>query len=104
MSNSDSPSSPRARLIVTPTSRPALARHVKFTFDDVRQRWLILAPERLLTPSDTAVAVLKLCDGQTPVDQVASVLASEFEAPQQTILADIIPVLQDLADKGYLKA
>ena len=104
MSNSDNPGLPRARVIVTPTSRPALARHVKLKFDDVRQRWLMLAPERLLTPSDTAVAVLKLCDGQTPVAAVADALANEFEAPQQTILADIIPVLQDLADKGYLKA
>ena len=104
MSNSDNPDVPRARAIVTPASRPALARHVKLRFDDVRQRWLILAPERLLTPSDTAVAVLKLCDGQTSVDAVAGALASEFEAPQQTILADIIAVLQDLADKGYLKA
>jgi len=104
MSNSDNSGLPRARAIVTPASRPALARHVKLKFDDVRQRWLILAPERLLTPSDTAVAVLKLCDGERPVDAVASALASEFDAPQQAILADILPVLQDLADKGYLTA
>ena len=104
MSGNDTPGLPRARVIVTPTSRPALARHVRLTFDDVRQRWLILAPERLLTPSDTAVAVLKLCDGQRSVDAVASALATEFEAPQHAILADIIPVLQDLADKGYLTA
>jgi pyrroloquinoline quinone biosynthesis protein D len=102
MSNNDNPDLPRARVIVTPTSRPAIARHVKLKFDEMRQRWLILAPERLLTPSDTAVAVLQLCDGQRPVDAVASALASEFDAPQHAILADILPVLQDLADKGYL--
>jgi pyrroloquinoline quinone biosynthesis protein D len=94
----------RERLVLMPTSRPQLARHAKLRFDDVRQRWLLLAPERLLTPSETAVAVLNLCDGARSIDSMATKLAAEFNAPAAAILDDILPVLQDLADKGYVTA
>ena len=94
----------RERLILSANSRPALARHVKLRMDDTRQRWVLLAPERLLTPSETAVAVLQLCDGARSVTDIAAQLAAEFDAPTAAILDDILPVLQDLADKGHITA
>ncbi len=94
----------RERIILTTHSQPALARHVKLRMDDTRQRWVLLAPERLLNPSDTAIAVLQLCDGQQKVEDIAAKLAAEFDAPAAAILDDILPVLQDLADKGYITA
>jgi pyrroloquinoline quinone biosynthesis protein D len=33
---------------VSETSRPVLPRHAKLKFDETRQRWVILAPERVL--------------------------------------------------------
>ena len=105
MSNTGEPESgPRRRLVLGPASRPVLARHVKLRFDATRNCWLLLAPERLLTPSDTAVAVLELCDGQRTIADMAAMLASEFDAPPDTILADVLPVLQELSDKAYLIA
>jgi pyrroloquinoline quinone biosynthesis protein D len=103
--SADKPS-PRSleRLIITAASRPALARHVRLRFDENRQRWIMLAPERLLTPSDTAVAVLQLCHADRSVATIAALLAAEYAASKDTILADIVPLLQDLADKGYLTA
>ena len=95
-------SGPRRRLVLGPTSRPVLARHVKLTFDVTRNCWLLLAPERLLTPSETAVAVLELCDGQRTIEDMAAMLASEFDAPPDTILTDVLLVLQDLSDKAHL--
>ena len=94
----------RQRLMLTAASRPQLARHAKLRFDDTRKRWVLLAPERLLTPSETAVAVLQLCDGARAIDGIAAKLAAEFNAPAAAILDDILPVLQDLADKGYVTA
>ena len=41
----------------------ALPPHAKFRFDEVRQAWIVLAPERLLLPDEQAVAVLQLVDG-----------------------------------------
>lgn len=92
------------RLMLDAGSQPRLARHVKLRHDATRDAWVMLAPERILTPSETAVAVLQLCDGAARIDGIAETLATEYEAPATDILADILPVLQDLADKGYVTA
>jgi pyrroloquinoline quinone biosynthesis protein D len=94
----------RERLLLTPASQPQLARHAKLRMDNTRKRWVLLAPERLLTPSETAVAVLNLCDGTRSIDGIATKLAAEFNAPAAAILNDVLPLLQDLADKGYVTA
>jgi pyrroloquinoline quinone biosynthesis protein D len=92
----------RERLVLTAASRPALARHVKLRFNETRKQWVILAPERLMSPSETAVDVLKLADGQRTIGAIADALAADFDAPADAILADILPLLQEMADQGYL--
>ncbi|MGI9387193.1 MAG: pyrroloquinoline quinone biosynthesis peptide chaperone PqqD [Methyloligellaceae bacterium] len=99
---SDAPD--QRRTIITAESEPALPRFIKLRHDKERNRWVLLAPERILTPDDIAVEVLKLCDGSRTVHAVASALAEEYDAPREDILADTIELLQGLADKGYLKA
>ncbi len=83
-------------------SRPALPRHVKFRFDETRQAWVILAPERVLAPDETAVEVLQLCDGERTVSDMVDRLAAKYAADRKDIGADVIAMLQDLADKGFL--
>ena len=85
-------------------SKPALPRHIKMRHDTARDRWLILAPERVFTPDAIAVAVLQLCDGSRSVETIAGELAQTYNAPKERILADIVPMLQDLADKGVVTA
>ena len=87
---------------VSETSRPALPRHAKLRFDETRQRWVILAPERVLAPDETAVEILQLCDGARSVAQMIDVLAAKYTAERAAIGADVIAMLQDLADKGFL--
>ncbi len=94
----------RARVIVTPEARPELPRHIKLRHDQGRGRWIILAPERVFSPDDTAVAVLQLCDGQRSVEDIAQHLSREYQAPCEVILNDILAMLQDLSDKGVVKA
>ena len=91
-----------ARAIVTRDCVPAIARHARLRFDEARQRWTLLVPEKILTPSDTAVEVLRLCDGERRVEDIAAALAKAYEAPAEDILADIVPLLQSLADKGHV--
>jgi len=96
-------SAPRSRNIsVTEASRPILPRHTKLRFDETRQRWVILAPERVLAPDDIAVEVLQLCDGARNVDAVVDLLAAKYAADRVAIATDVIAMLQDLADKGFL--
>ena len=87
---------------VSETSRPILPRHAKLKFDETRQRWVILAPERVLAPDDIAVEVLQLCDGVRNVEQMIDLLAEKYAADRGAIGTDVIAMLQDLADKGFL--
>lgn len=89
-------------LRVTEDSQPRLPRHVKLRFDETRQAWVILAPERVLAPDDIAVEVLKLCDGARGVSRIIDELAAKYAAPRDQIATDVIAMLQDLGDKGYL--
>lgn len=91
------------RLIVGRETRPHLPTYLKLRHDAGRGRWILLAPERVLTPDQTAVAVLKLCDGNRTVDEIVTVLAEEYSASAEVIRADVLDLLQGLADKGYIK-
>lgn len=75
---------------------------VKFRFDETRQAWIVLAPERLLLPDEIAVEVLKRIDGQRTVGQVIDDLVAAFAAPRETIAADVRAMLGDLAAKGIV--
>jgi pyrroloquinoline quinone biosynthesis protein D len=89
-------------ITVSETSRPKLPRHAKLKFDETRQVWVILAPERVLAPDETAVEVLQLCDGERSVADMIDQLAAKYAAPREAIASDVIAMLQDLADKSFL--
>ena len=91
------------RLIVGQQTRPYLPPYLKLRHDAGRNRWVLLAPERILSPDQTAVAVLQLCDGKRTVEEIAATLAKEYSAPVEMIAADVQDLLQGLADKGYIK-
>ena len=93
--------SPR-HISVSEASKPVLPRHAKLKFDETRQVWVILAPERVLAPDEIAVEVLQLCDGARSVAIMADELAAKYAAPREAILTDVVAMLQDLADKGFL--
>jgi pyrroloquinoline quinone biosynthesis protein D len=87
---------------VSEASRPVLPRHAKLKFDETRQVWVILAPERVLAPDQIAVEVLQLCDGVRSVEAMIDQLAEKYTAERDAIATDVIAMLQDLADKGFL--
>src|ERR1700747_297483 len=87
---------------VSEATKPVLPRHAKLKFDQTRQVWVILAPERVLAPDEIAVEVLQLCDGIRSVADIADLLAQKYAAPREAIAADVMGMLQDLADKGFL--
>ena len=91
------------RLIVDGNTKPVMPRYLKLRHDAGRDRWVLLAPERILTPDQVAVSVLQLCDGERTVEDIAANLAKEYSAPADVIAKDVIELLQDLADKGYIK-
>lgn len=87
---------------LTEFDRVALPAWVRLHFDRVRDRWVLLAPERVLFPCATSVLVLeRLRHGREVADLVTG-LAEEFVAPRETISADVRQMLQGLADQGFL--
>ncbi len=89
---------------ISDASVPRLPRGVKLKFDRQRDKWVVLAPERVFVPDDIAVEVLKRCDGSATVGAIADALAAAYEAPREVVLEDVSALLQDLADKGVLTA
>ncbi len=82
---------------------PRFAAGTKFRFDAVRERWVVLGPERLFLPDEHAVEILKLVDGQRSLDEIADVLAARFAAPREVIAADVAVMLRELAEKGAVR-
>ena len=92
------------RTVIDESSRPVFPRGVRLKHDKARSQWVILAPERAFVLDDIALAIMQRVDGETAVAGIVDRLAEQFEAPRQRILGDVIPLLQDFADKGVIKA
>ena len=88
---------------LTPSAVPRLPRGVRMRFDSVRNSQVLLAPERTFDLDETATAVLALVDGQRTIGQIATELATRYDADRAAIEADILPMLSDLASKRVLE-
>lgn len=94
--------SARRRIRIVGGTRPQLPRHARLRFDAARQAWVLLVPERVLAPDAIAVDILQSCDGARTVDEIVGELVEKYAADRATVAADVIALLQDLADKGFL--
>jgi len=90
--------------MITASSVPRLARGMKLREDAARGRWVVLGPERLFIPDETALEVLRLLDGVRSVDAMVDDLAARYAAPREEIAADVLALLQELAGKGVVTA
>jgi pyrroloquinoline quinone biosynthesis protein D len=88
--------------VIAATARPALARGVRLVEDRVRGGHQLLAPERALTPSNVAIEILRLCDGERSFDAIVDDLAGRFEADRGLIETEAGAFLEDLANKGMV--
>jgi pyrroloquinoline quinone biosynthesis protein D len=87
---------------LTGESVPRLAAGVRLKDDRARGRRVLLAPERVLVPDETALEVLDRLDGTRSVSQLSIELAAAYDAPAETIEADALALLNDLAKKGFV--
>ncbi len=88
---------------VNDQSVPQLVRHARLRHDKVRDRWVLMSPEQVLMPDDTAVAILQKLDGTRTVTDVVTALATEYDAPADMVRADTLAFLQQLADLHLLQ-
>jgi pyrroloquinoline quinone biosynthesis protein D len=84
-------------------SRPHLPRGVRLKRDEARERWTLLAPERIFEIDDTAATVLELCDGERDLAGIVAELAVRYAAPPEVIEKDVVAMLADLKAKRVLE-
>lgn len=82
---------------------PKFAPGVRLHEDKARARWVVMAPERMFIPDETALEVLRLVDGMRDEDAIVTRLAQKFAAPVEEIRADVAEMLRDLVAKGALR-
>jgi len=85
-------------------TRPGLAPGVRLTFDKARDRWVVLAPERVLVPDETALDILQRCNGSKQLDAIIDELAVEYSAERSEIEGDVRDLLASLIEKRILTA
>src|SRR5205085_7789311 len=91
-----------SRLVSDEALTPRFRRGVRFRFDEARQTWILLAPEKLFTPEGTAIEILKRVDGVRTLGSIIDDLAKDFAAPRDLIAADVSDMLDDLSAKGVV--
>ncbi|AXS42253.1 pyrroloquinoline quinone biosynthesis peptide chaperone PqqD [Breoghania sp. L-A4] len=90
---------PRVRTVITPESRPRLGAHVRLQYDDLRGRWAVLAPEKVLWPDDISTDILKRCDGTASLYEIIAALIRDYNAPEDEIGPDVMAFLQQWSDQ-----
>jgi pyrroloquinoline quinone biosynthesis protein D len=83
---------------------PRFAPGVRLHHDKARARWVVMAPERMFIPDETALEVLQLVDGVRGLDAIIDALVAKFEAPRDVIAADVHAMVEDLTNRGALRA
>lgn len=84
-------------------ARPHLAPGVRLHFDETRQAWMLLAPERILMLDETSLDIVQRCNGTTPIATLIDDLAQAYSADRSEIDGDVRALLTGLIDKRVLQ-
>ena len=91
------------RTIVSSEIILKLPREATLRFDKARDKWIILAPERVFELDEIAYEVISRCDGERTVTDVVNELCLKFDqVEREVIMNDVVGMLQNLADKGFV--
>jgi coenzyme PQQ biosynthesis protein PqqD len=85
-------------------ARPRLASRARLHFDRHAGQWLLLYPERGLALNETALAVVRLLDGEHTVDAIVGRLAADAGVTSARIDGEIRAFLDRLIDRRLLEA
>jgi len=83
---------------------PRFPPGVRLHHDKARARWVVMAPERMFIPDETALEVLQLVDGARDLDAIIDALVAKFAAPRDVIADDVRAMVEDLTNRGALQA
>ena len=95
------------------SSVPNLAVKARLKFDKVREKHLLLLPEKVLVLNETAASILTLCDGCRTVRTITEKIRTSLQAGTEAMStgslpdlkmmeADISEFLREMEDQGWV--
>jgi pyrroloquinoline quinone biosynthesis protein D len=90
---------PSERATVPASGRPALAPHVRLTFDQAREQHVLLSPESVSVLNRTGADVLGLCDGRRTVAEIMAELHGRY---RRVVDDEVRRFLAHLAARRYV--
>lgn len=88
---------------IADNARPRLLQGVRARFDEARDTWLLLAPERTLKLDAVAAAIVAELDGKRSLAEVVDVLSAKYNAPRDQIATDVRAFLTSLLERRMLE-
>jgi pyrroloquinoline quinone biosynthesis protein D len=85
---------------VSAESRPRLRPGTRLTYDQTRGTQVLLFPEGVIVPNETASAVLSRCDGVRTVADIADSLATEYHGVR---VDDVVALLDKLVERRFVE-
>jgi pyrroloquinoline quinone biosynthesis protein D len=82
-------------------SKPNLARKARLRYDEVRKMDLLLLPERVVKLNATGAAILRLCDGQRTVHEIAQELEAQYK--EANLENDVLEFLRRVYEHGWIE-
>lgn len=89
--------------MIADTDIPVIPRGVRVQFDRVRDRWILLAPERTVALDAIGHAILSEIDGTRSFGDITLALARKYGAPAEEVAADSRGFLGALLDRRFLE-
>jgi pyrroloquinoline quinone biosynthesis protein D len=81
-------------------TRPRLAIGARLRYDEVREEHVLLVPEGVVRLNPTAAEVLRLCDGERSLDDIAGVLSARYDGAD--VRDDVLELVDAMAQKGLV--
>ena len=94
-------------------SYPKLAGKARIKFDKVREKHLLLLPEKVVVMNETAASILILCDGSLTVHSIVEKIRDSLQVGKESMEteplpdlkameSDILEFLQEMVDQGWV--
>ena len=90
--------------MISPESRPRLAKKARLRFDRKTQRTMVLFPERGLELTSTAADIVRLCTGERTVAAIAELLLEKYSGrDRESVVSEVLGFLNEMADRCLIE-
>ena len=81
-------------------ARPVLRAKAKLRYDKVRQRFILLLPEKAVLLNESGAEILQLCDGTRTTGALIDTLRRSY--PGADLGSDVVEFLRAAVERGWV--